>query len=735
MRDGNVGRAGIPDDQGLARNNRFDRERDGTYGDPRIFRSRRAAGVAAILVLSGLTTAGAQPLPRPAAPKPVAKAAKLPVPKQADQDKAEAALKEEYKSLYGAKGKQEDSLTLAVKFLQPGRENRADPAAWFVLLREARDAATRAKRPRLAVEAIDEIDRRFEIEPIAMKLQVLNKISEAKEKDVVAAKAVMKTALDQADDTLAAGNAEATQQLIDVAEAAANAGKKAKPDEALNSLMKKRKQELEAFNKAVKAVAASREKLASAPSDPNTNQAVGQYLCLIEGRWDEGLPLLAKGSDDICSAAKQDLTAPADLKAQIAAGDAWWNLLVNYQGRQERNLMRRAAAWYELALPNATETDQNRLLKRIAEAEDAGRIPNKRLAPGSYAGRGAEDRILLLREAGGTKQSEEAVERGLEWLARHQFENGRWNTNAFQVTKKCNCADRGEAHDIAGTALGLLPFLGAGETHKRGRYYQTVQRGLSYLLSRQKPDGRFHDNAYENGLAALAVCEAYGLSGDRQFLGAPAQAACNFIVSAQDKSGSWGYAAGSAGDTSISGWQFAALKAGHFAGLRVPTESFTTFGSFLETVADSDGLGFGYNKPGAGRATTANGLLAREYLGWSPRHPQMAKIIKQLTPPTNFVNKESPGFYYLYYATQAMHHAGGPAWEAWNPKARDLLIEMQDKGDVEGHEHQKGSWSPKGDDYAKQGGRLMSTALALLALESYYTYIPIHGHGPTVRRD
>jgi hypothetical protein len=82
-----------------------------------------------------------------------------------------------------------------------------------------------------------------------------------------------------------------------------------------------------------------------------------------------------------------------------------------------------------------------------------------------------------------------------------------------------------------------------------------------------------------------------------------------------------------------------------------------------------------------------------------------------------------------------MHHAGGEAWESWNPRVRDLLIEMQDAGKEAGHEHQKGSWSPRGDDYAAQGGRLMYTSLALMTLEVYYYHIPLNDFGPAVLRN
>jgi Squalene-hopene cyclase C-terminal domain len=666
-------------------------------------------------------------LPRPAERKPPAKVVKLPVPEQAAQDNAEKAIKEEYKALYG-KSKNDD-LLLAAKLLQPGRENGADPAAWFVLLREARDAAVRAGRPRLAVESIDEIDRWFVIDAFDLKLQALAKITEPA--DDAAARAVIKVALNQFEEAITADNAVVAQKFLDAADAAA---RKRKPDNNHPIVMKKRLQELESFQKARVAVAAARETLGKMPDDPEANQVVGKHLCLFEGRWDEGLPLLAKGGkDDLPKTAEQDLTPPADVAAQIAVGDAWWKMSEDSDSRERRWLMERAVAWYELALPKVTGADEAKLTERLTKVDLEDSFRNKRLIPGSFYGREPEDRILLLRESGGTRRTEEAIERGLEWLARHQAANGRWATDAFHLVSKCACTERGEKHDIAGTAFGLLPLLGAGETHKRGRYSQAVQRGLAYLLSQQKPDGRFHDNAYENALATLAVCEAYGMTSDG-LLKAQAQAAVNFIVKAQDaESGSWGYSAGTKGDTSVSGWQFSALKAGHYANLSVPAEAFSRFRGFLDQVADPNGLGYGYNVPGAGRATSATGLMCREYLGWGSRHPLLTKGIKQLQLPQNFVTKEKPSFYFLFYATQAMHNAGADAWEAWHPKVRELLIDLQDKGDVT--LHQKGSWSPVGDDWAKQGGRLMTTSLSLLILEAYYNYVPFNSHGPTLRRD
>lgn len=667
------------------------------------------------------------PLSRPKVRKPRPQVAKLPVPDQAAQDKAAQAIRDAYQADY-AKKKPEDHLALAAMLLQPGRENRADPAAWFTLLREARDAAVRAERPRLAVEAINEIDKWFLIDAFALKLQTLNAIARDGSED--AARAVAKTALYQVEEALAADNYDAALRLLDAADSAARKGKL---DKQLAAIEAKRR-EVQAFQQTYPRVASAQERLRQAPDDPRANRIVGRHLCFFHGRWDEGLPLLAKGDkDDEAVLARRDLTPPADIKAQIAAGDGWWQLAKAEKEREKRSLQQRALAWYELAHPSAPENEKPQLVERMEEALAAAPRPT-RLLPGSFYGRGTEDRILLLREGGGTMQSEEALARGLQWLALHQTPSGMWSNHDFHKIKKCNCSEPGQQFDVAGTAFGLLPFLGAGETPSRGRYAPIVRKGLGYLLLQQKPEGKFSDNMYENALATIAMCEAYGITKDKRYLLA-AQAAVQFITQAQHAEGSWGYSPGAKGDTSITGWQFSALKAGHYAGLIVPSTTFSRVGGFLDGVADPAGLGYGYNTPGAGRSTTAAGLLCREYLGWRPSHPALVKAMTPLLQPQNFVTKEKPSIYYLFYATQLMHHAGDEAWETWNPKLRDLLIEMQDQGKEPEHEHQKGSWSPRGDEYAAQGGRLMFTSLALLLLEVYYYNIPLHGYGAAVLHD
>lgn len=338
-------------------------------------------------------------------------------------------------------------------------------------------------------------------------------------------------------------------------------------------------------------------------------------------------------------------------------------------------------------------------------------------------GRSASERTRLVREAGGTEGSEDAVRRALQWLKRHQHPDGGWNF--FHLGGRCSCNGHGamaEARNGA-TALALLPFLGAGNTHMSGNYKAEVQKGLYFLLNRQKANGSLWEdggNMYSHGLAAIVLCEAYAMTGDRA-LQKPAQASLNFIAYAQDPiTKGWRYKPRdmTGGDTSVVGWQLMALKSGHMASLRVNGATVNGTKKFLNSVQAHNGATYGYMAPGDKRPSmTAVGLLCRIYLGWDREHPALEEGVRRLS-------KSAPSktnLYYDYYATQVMRHYGGEQWEKWNEVMREHLVKTQNR-----RGHADGSWL-LGKEHTDKGGRLYCTALATMILEVYYRHLPIYG--------
>ena len=351
--------------------------------------------------------------------------------------------------------------------------------------------------------------------------------------------------------------------------------------------------------------------------------------------------------------------------------------------------------------------------------------------PGGLGARSGPLKAEALREGGGTPESELAVERGLIFIAKLQEKDGRFRLDAPSFTlagkdksRNVIIPDRGQANDVAGTALALLPFLANGKHHKNGGkdnpFDKPIEKALAYLLRRQdKKTGNFGGGTmYAHGLATIAVCEAYGLTKDPQLKQA-AQAGINYIVFSQHAKGGWRYAAGQEGDTSVVGWQIMALKSGQLAYLDVPEATITKAVSFLESTCNPADEGYGYMGRGSTPTMSAVGLLCRQYIQfWGPNNPRMAKGIEKnikTHPPAGDKN-----IYYYYYATQVMHHFGGPSWKNWNDKMRDQLVASQVKeGDL------AGSWDSRGDHHGNAGGRLMQTSLSLLTLEVYYRHLPL----------
>jgi hypothetical protein len=225
------------------------------------------------------------------------------------------------------------------------------------------------------------------------------------------------------------------------------------------------------------------------------------------------------------------------------------------------------------------------------------------------------------------------------------------------------------------------------------------------------------------------MCEAFGMTSD-PILKQSAQRALDYIIYAQhEPSGGWRYAPKQPGDTSVVGWQVMALKSGQMSGLSVPTPTLRGAEKFLDSVMDTNNYGYGYTNPGSRPTMTAVGLLCRQYLGWSPRKPELIKGAEYMakSPPG-----KSNSIYYYYYATQVMHHMGGELWQAWNEGAdgrigmRDLLIATQDKGTDPKFPHHRGSWNPASDAHGSRGGRIMITSLSVLTLEVYYRHLPLY---------
>jgi hypothetical protein len=340
-------------------------------------------------------------------------------------------------------------------------------------------------------------------------------------------------------------------------------------------------------------------------------------------------------------------------------------------------------------------------------------------------------------------ETEAAIERGLQFLSRYQREDGSWHLEDFGDNPRLRS-------DTAATGLSLLAFQGAGYSHRQYQYAEVCKSALEYLIANQRPNGDLYiamddpSNSnvrfYSHSIAALALCEAYGMTQD-EALKEPAQKAVDFMVNSQDPvGGGWRYQPGYESDTSVSGWFMMALKSAELSGLVVPKETFTKIEGWLDKAQASPQQRYLYrynplapDAPATRRGREVNptmtgvGLLMRLYLGWRRDNENMgrgADYLLQNPPSMGTASVPLRDTYYWYYATQVMFHMGGERWRKWNALLHPMLIKTQQ---LEGPD--SGSWNPGGaipDRWGPFAGRLYVTTLNLLSLEVYYRHLPIY---------
>ena len=119
---------------------------------------------------------------------------------------------------------------------------------------------------------------------------------------------------------------------------------------------------------------------------------------------------------------------------------------------------------------------------------------------------------------------------------------------------------------------------------------------------------------------------------------------------------------------------------------------------------------------------TAVGLFCRFFLGQDPRDKPVMMAAADLIrakPPAWRWKRGSIDHYYWYWASHAMFQMGGEYWAEWERHLAAAVLRNQN--DALQSKSLAGSWDPVGV-WGVDGGRVYSTAMLTLALESGYRY-------------
>jgi prenyltransferase beta subunit len=311
-----------------------------------------------------------------------------------------------------------------------------------------------------------------------------------------------------------------------------------------------------------------------------------------------------------------------------------------------------------------------------------------------------------------TPPQQEAVERGLNYLAARQAANGSFGGN-------------GQEGHAGITALAGLAFMQAGNLPGRGKYGDNVTRCLEFILDSSQESGliasdQSHGPMYGHGFATLFLAEVYGMTGDERVKEA-LQRAVRLIQKTQNAEGGWRYQpVPYDADISVTICQVMALRAARDAGIKVEKETIDNAVKYVRSCQNPDG-GFSYMANGGGGGSqyerSAAGVASLYYAGIyeGAEIERGLNYLAQFTPTGN--GPQLSHYYYgHYYGVQAMFLAGGEYWARFYPAIREQLIVRQDR--------RTGGWGGEvSDDYC--------TAMALIVLQMPNRYLPVYtGKGP-----
>lgn len=293
-------------------------------------------------------------------------------------------------------------------------------------------------------------------------------------------------------------------------------------------------------------------------------------------------------------------------------------------------------------------------------------------ARGLLGGRGGHRN---LRAYGGGASTEQAVDLGLEWLKDRQEADGSYDG------------------DLAQTALAVLAALGAGETHRYGRYRTTIARELRWLLDREAGTGFRGADAGARALAGVAFVEADALSRASKLRDAAERTVGGIAREAHATEDL---------DLVLETW---ALAVANGLELELPDRALDDRLDALlartRGTADSAVLG---------GALFVRALARPDDRGRADFLADLARLGEHLPDP------ERPDAWAWHFGTLASFQAGGETWRTWNTAVRAAVEKTMERPKAG-----TSLWPPAGPRAASLG-RTGTTALMTATMEVYYRY-------------
>jgi hypothetical protein len=344
------------------------------------------------------------------------------------------------------------------------------------------------------------------------------------------------------------------------------------------------------------------------------------------------------------------------------------------------------------------------------------------------------------------KRVDLAVNRGLDWLASQQQDNGSFPT-----------LDLGQP---GVTSLCVLAFMAHGHGPRDGKYGDRLERAVDFILHCQKPNGIIALEApdgpalsrdvgqemgncavYNHGISSLTISELYGTTKSIHAVQIEATIKRALAVTLtmqrwpKDRpvdDGGWRYLHdddATDSDLSATGWQLKFLRSARNGGFNVPEKSIDDAVAYIRRCYDNKYGAFVYSADTPdtrSRGTAGAGILALAHAGYhnSPEALQTGDWIlnqgfKHYNVHANFNRRYVHDRYHygLFMCCQGMYQLGGRYWKAFFPPVVETVLANQQAD---------GSWPAENHHYDFRYGNAYTTALVLLTLGAPNQLLPIY---------
>lgn len=324
--------------------------------------------------------------------------------------------------------------------------------------------------------------------------------------------------------------------------------------------------------------------------------------------------------------------------------------------------------------------------------------------------------VIAASDAHLDERVDQAISRGLAWLAQGQNEDGSFGTGMAQNTSGI-------------WALCGMAFLANGHMPGSESYGAVIERIIERLAAVQRADGYLGGNdgkMYSHCIATLFLSEVSGMVAPETqvIIDKTLPRALKVILDAQkipkdnNNKGGWRYLPNSRdSDFSCSGWALMALRSARLTGAPIPPEAIKEAVDYVLRRHDENQGSFGYtDKSSHGITLTGAGLLCLSLCG-EHGNPAVGRAARYLMDNYKALPKQNACFYGMYYTAQGLFQIGGAEWQTFSRWMYDTWIPQQ-----------------KPEGYWDRGEQepFYQTAMVILAFTVPYRQLPIYQRDETV---